>query len=71
MTAITASTAIQPVVQQASNSDPGTVAGAASLMVLKKALDQQAGSAVALTESLPQPTLANMGALGTQVNTYV
>ncbi len=71
MTAITATSAIQPVVNQASSSDPGTVQGAAAMLVLKKELDRQAGSAVELTESLPQPTLANLGALGTQVNTYV
>ena len=43
---------------------------AASVLVLKKALDTQAAGAVQLIQSLPQPALATSGALGTRVNTY-
>jgi Putative motility protein len=45
----------------------------AQLMVLKKALDVQAGAAAALIQALPQPPgplpLATDGNLGTLVNT--
>lgn len=74
MTAISASSPINPVnplVNEASDAKLGTAAGAASMLVLKKSLEQQASSAVELTESLLQPTLANLGQLGTKVNTYV
>jgi hypothetical protein len=58
-------------VANASAADPGTVAGAASLLVLKKALNMQASSAAQLIQALPQPALATSGSLGTQVNTFV
>jgi hypothetical protein len=54
----------------ASASEAGTVQGAASISVLRKALHLQASSAVQLLESLPQPALATSGSLGTQVNTF-
>ncbi len=57
-------------VNNASGADLGTVQGAASLMVLKRAMQAQASSAVQLIEALPQPPLATSGSLGTQVNTY-
>ena len=57
-------------VNNASNADLGTVQGAASISVLKKALDVQASSALQLIQALPQATLASSGSLGTQVNTY-
>lgn len=57
-------------VSNASAADPGTVAGAASLLVLKKALNLQAASAAQLIQALPQPALATTGPLGTQVNTF-
>jgi len=57
-------------VSGANASTPGTVQGAASVLVLKKALDMQASSATTLIESLPQPVLANSGTLGTKVNTF-
>jgi hypothetical protein len=57
-------------VVNASAADPGTVAGAASLLVSKKALNMQASSAAQLIQALPQPVLAASGSLGTQVNTY-
>ena len=57
-------------VQRASAADLGTVAGQASVSVLKKALHQQGAAAMKLLDSLPQPQLADSGTLGTQVNTY-
>ena len=57
-------------VANASSADLGTVQGAASISVLKKAIDMQASSAVQLIEALPQPPLATSGTVGTQVNTY-
>jgi hypothetical protein len=65
MDAITGST-----VANASAADPATVAGAASLIVLKQALNLQAGAAIQLIQAIPQPALAASGALGTQVNAY-
>ena len=58
-------------VANASVADLATVEGAASLLVLKKALNLQAASAAQLIQALPQPALAASGSLGTQVNTYV
>ena len=55
---------------QASAADPASVQGAASILVLKKAMNLQAASAAQLIESLPQPALAGSGAVGTKVNTY-
>ena len=55
----------------ASNDTPGTVGSAASLSVLRKALDTQAASAVALIAALPQqPALATEGNVGRNVNTH-
>lgn len=49
---------------------PGSVQGAASVLMLRKALDMEAASATQLIEALPQPALATAGTLGTQINTY-
>lgn len=57
-------------VTNASSADPGTIQGSASMMVLKKAIDQQAASAAQLIAALPQPALATSGTVGTKVNTY-
>lgn len=62
--------ATSSTVTQASNADLGTVQGAASISVLRKALDQQASSAAQLLQALPQPALASSGSLGTQLNVY-
>lgn len=44
---------------------------AASVLVLRKALDQQASGAAELMAALPQqPSLATSGSLGRNVNTY-
>jgi Putative motility protein len=40
------------------------------MIVLKQALNLQAGAAIQLIQAIPQPALAASGALGTQVNTY-
>ena len=53
----------------ASSADPGSVAGAASLLLLKKAIDLQASTSAQLLQALPQPALATSGSVGTQVNT--
>lgn len=57
-------------VTNASAADAGTVAGTASLAVLRKSLDQEASTAAQLIAALPQPALATSGALGTRVNAY-
>ena len=54
----------------ASSSDPGSVAGAAQILVLKKAIDLQATTSAQLLQALPQPALASSGSLGTQVNAF-
>lgn len=70
MSPISASTASSALVNSASSGPPGTVSGAASMLVLKKALDVEAGSAAQLLQALPQPPLATSGSVGTQINTY-
>ncbi len=57
-------------VTNASSADLGSIQGTASIFVLKKAIDQQAASAVQLIAALPQATLATSGSVGTKVNTY-
>ena len=56
----------------ASAADPGTVQGAASLLMLRRAMEQQEASATQLLDALPkqQPPLAKDGSLGTQLNIY-
>ncbi|HNW63114.1 MAG TPA: putative motility protein [Piscinibacter sp.] len=61
---------ISSAVAGASAATPGSVQAAASVLVLKKALDMQSSSATQLMASLPQPALATSGTLGTQVNTF-
>jgi len=39
-------------------------------VVLRKALDLEGSSAVALLQALPQPPLATEGNLGTKLNTF-
>lgn len=57
-------------VTNASAANPGTVQGAAAITVMKKAIDQQATSAMQLIQALPQPQLATSGHLGTQLNAF-
>jgi hypothetical protein len=65
------SSSVAAAVSGASNSTPGTVGNAASLLVLRKAMDVQESGAAALLAALPQaPALATEGSLGRNVNTY-
>jgi len=49
----------------------GTVQAAASISVMKKQENLQAGAVAELLQGVqPQPALATSGSLGTQVNTY-
>ena len=57
-------------VNNASSADPATVQGAAAVSVMKKALNLQAASTAVLLQSLPQPSLAATGSLGTQLNAF-
>lgn len=68
---ITNATGIAAAVSSASNSTPGTVGNAASLLVLRKAMDVQEAGATELLASLPQqPALATEGHLGRNLNTF-
>lgn len=58
------------LVNRASAAPMGTVQAAASVSVLKQALDAQAASTLQLLQSLPQPSLAPSGNLGALVDTY-
>jgi len=65
------SAVVSAAVNSASNSDVGTVQGAASTLVLRKALDVQAANATALLDALPeQPALATEGSVGRNINTF-
>lgn len=57
-------------VATASNADPGTVQGAAAMLMLKKSMDAQSTAAAQLIATLPQPALATSGHLGTRLNAY-
>ena len=57
-------------VTNASSANLGTVQGAASVLVLRKSMDQQASAAAQLIAALPQPALETSGSLGTKVNTF-
>ncbi|WP_431050052.1 putative motility protein [Roseateles sp. L2-2] len=68
---ITNSPSVAAAVSSASNGTPGTVGNAASLLVLRKAMDVQESGAAALLAALPQPpALATEGSLGRNLNTY-
>ncbi len=56
------------LITNASSASLGSVQGAASVSVLKKAMNAQASSAAQLIEALPQPALATSGTVGTRVN---
>lgn len=57
-------------VASASAADPGTVQGAASIFVLKRAIDSQAQGAEQLIASLPQPSPVAPGSPGSLLNVY-
>ncbi|CAN7391673.1 YjfB family protein [Acidovorax sp. Leaf78] len=62
------------IVSTATSLASAKTSDALNMVVLKKALDIQAVSAStlldAMQQSMPQPTLATSGTLGTQVNTF-
>jgi len=62
--------AITSSVQSATSAAQAKNADAVNILVLKKALDMQAVSAVAMLQALPQPALARQGTVGTRVNTF-
>jgi len=60
-----------PSVQAAASAAQGTSADVVNLMVLRKALDMQAVSAMTLLQALPPtPALATSGNLGTKLNAF-
>jgi hypothetical protein len=63
---ITSTTAVQAATAAAQ----GDLADSVNILVLKKAVDQQASSALELLQALPTPALASQGAVGTRVNTF-
>ncbi|MFG6462743.1 putative motility protein [Roseateles sp. DXS20W] len=66
------SASVTAVVNSASSGEPGSVRVAASMLVLKQALQTQAEGAVALLNALPQqPALTTEGNIGRHVNTFV
>jgi len=68
---ITSTPSVNAAVSGASDDTSGSVAQAASLLVLRKALDTQAAGAAELLAALPQaPALATEGHLGRHLNTY-
>jgi hypothetical protein len=53
------------------NATQGSPAEQAQVLMLRKAMDIQAGNAAQLIQALPQPAaLATSGSLGRHVNTY-
>jgi hypothetical protein len=54
----------------AATQSPSQPVDAAQTLVLKKALNLQATDAAALLDALPQPALADSGALGRNLNTF-
>lgn len=61
----------QSLINTATAQSQGSVAQAASILVMKKASQSQESAALALLQALPPVTaLATSGNLGTQVNTY-
>ncbi len=60
-----------PSVQAAASATQDANADMVNLMVLRKALDMQAVSALTMLQALPQATaLATGGNLGTKLNTF-
>ncbi len=68
---ISTSSSVAAAVNDASGSPAGSVRNAASLLVLRKAIDAQAAGAAALLAALPRPpALATEGSLGRHINTF-
>lgn len=59
-----------PAVQAATSAAQSETSDSVNILVLKKALDMQATSAMTLLQALPNPALATQGSVGTKVNTY-
>ena len=59
-----------PAVQSATAAAQGATSDDVNMLVLKKAMNIQASSAMTLLQALPQPPLATQGSVGTKVNTY-
>jgi hypothetical protein len=57
-------------VQAATSAAQSDTADTVNILVLKKALDMQATTAMTLLQTLPQPPLATVGSVGTKVNTF-
>ena len=57
-------------VQTATSAASSDSADSVNILVLKKALDIQATSAMALLQALPQPPLATEGTMGALINTF-
>jgi hypothetical protein len=57
-------------VQAATDAAQSATADSMNILVLKKALDLQATSAMTLLQALPSPALATQGAIGTNVNAF-
>jgi hypothetical protein len=60
-----------PGVSAAALAAQGPAVDSVHILVLRKALDAQAASALALIDAIPpNPPLATSGSLGTRLNTY-
>ena len=59
-----------PLVSQVSTATPGSVNAAASMLMLRKALELNAATAIQVLDAVPQPAPATSGTLGTRINTY-
>jgi hypothetical protein len=57
-------------VQAATSAAQSDTADSVNILVLKKALDMQAATAMTLLQTLPQQPLATVGSVGTKVNTF-
>lgn len=56
--------------QAATSAAQSNTSDAVNMLVLKKALNMQADSAMTLLQAIPQPPLATQGAVGTKVNAF-
>lgn len=63
---ISSTSSVQAATSAAQSDNADTV----NIIVLKKALDMQAASAMTMLQALPQPALAAEGTVGTRVNTF-
>ena len=63
---VSSSTTVQAATAAAQASPSDEV----NMLVLKKAINQEASSVTQLLQALPQPPLATQGSVGTKVNTF-